>query len=481
VDLKVFNTLTRSKETFEPLEPDHVRMYVCGVTVYDRCHIGHARAYVAFDVIQRYLRWRGYQVTYVRNFTDVDDKIIRRAGERGEDVRVLTDRYIAAFQEDMEALGVARADIEPRVTDHIPDIIAAVQAIVDRGHAYVVGGDVYYDITSFPGYLRLSGRRLDEMMEGASGRVDPAERDKRHPLDFALWKAARPGEPAWDSPWGPGRPGWHIECSTMSRKYLGDCFDLHGGGADLIFPHHENERAQSWALTGAEFVRHWLHNGFVNVDSEKMSKSLGNFFTIQDVIARFHPEALRYFLLTTHYRSPINFNDGAVQEAEGRVEYLYETVLAARDFLARSPADPDPSLREEAVRRIREAMDDDFNTAMALAVVADVARELNDVLTRKGKMPDRGAKVAGGLAALGEVGRVLGLAERDPMGVLGAIRDRRLARRGLDRGAIEDLVARRSQARADRDFALADALRQRLLEMGVQVMDGPEGTRWKVL
>jgi len=481
VELKVFNTLTRTKESFQELQPGHVRMYVCGVTVYDRCHIGHARAYVAFDVIQRYLRWRGYQVTYVRNFTDVDDKIIRRAQERGEEVRDLTDRYIQAFQEDMEQLGVARADVEPRVTEHIPDIIASVQAILDRGHAYVAGGDVYFDVTSFPGYLQLSGRRLDEMMEGASGRVDPAEREKRHPLDFALWKAARPGEPAWESPWGPGRPGWHIECSTMSRKYLGDCFDLHGGGADLVFPHHENERAQSWAMTGGEFVRYWMHNGFVNVNSEKMSKSLGNFFTIREVIERFHPEALRYFLLTTHYRSPIQFHDGAIQEAENRVEYLYETVLAARDFLARSPADPDPALREGAAARLREAMDDDFNTAMGLAVVADVARDLNEALTRRGKVPDRGAQVAGGLAALQEVGRVLGLVERDPLEALQGVRDRRLARRGLDREAIEGLVRQRSEARGARDFARADALRQQLLEMGVQLMDGPEGTRWKVL
>jgi len=469
VSLKVFNTFTRSKEPFETIDPGKVRMYVCGVTVYDRCHIGHARAYVAFDVIQRYLRWRGYDVTYVRNFTDVDDKIIKRSNETGVPVNELTDKNIAAFHEDMEALGVARADIEPRVTDHIPQIVAMVQTILERGHAYVAGGDVYFDVTSFPGYLQLSGRKLDDMQAGAgeragrpdaepeAPRVDPAGRPstqaaepsgegsglqsnlspepespradptepaeplKRHPLDFALWKTAKPGEPAWDSPWGPGRPGWHIECSAMSSKYLGEVFDLHGGGMDLIFPHHENERAQSWAATGKEFVKTWMHNGFVNVDSEKMSKSLGNFFTIKDVIARFHPESLRYFLLTTHYRSPINFTDGAVAEAENRVEYLYETVLAARALLERTPCDSNPIETEAAKERLVAAMDDDFNSAAALALVADAGRRLNDALTMKGKGTQKAEAVATALEMLDDLGAILGLCQRDPEEVLAGI------------------------------------------------------------
>ncbi len=495
MSLKVYNTFTRTKEPFETIDPGKVRMYVCGVTVYDRCHIGHARAYVAFDVIQRYLRWRGYDVTYVRNFTDVDDKIIKRSNEAGVPVSELTDKNIVAFHEDMEAIGVARADIEPRVTDHIPQIVAMVQTILQRGHAYEAGGDVYFDVTSFPGYLQLSGRKLDDMQAGAGERagapdatpespavvpIDATEPLKRHPLDFALWKAAKPGEPAWDSPWGPGRPGWHIECSAMSSQYLGEVFDLHGGGMDLIFPHHENERAQSWAATGKEFVHTWMHNGFVNVDSEKMSKSLGNFFTIKDVIARFHPESLRYFLLTTHYRSPINFTDGAVEDAENRVEYLYETVQAARALLERTPCDSNPIETEAAKERMQLAMDDDFNSAATLALVADAGRRLNDALTMKGKGIQKAEAVATALEMLDDLGAILGLCQRDPEEVLAGIRERKLARNGLDRALIEGLVADRIAARVAKDWAKADVLRAELSGMGVVLMDGPEGTRWKV-
>ncbi len=479
--LRIFNTFTRAKEEFTPLVPGRVGLYVCGVTVYDVCHIGHARAYVAFDVVQRYLRRCGYEVTYVRNFTDVDDKIIRRAAEVGVPVQELTERYIRAFHEDMEALGVARADVEPRVTDHIAQIIATVERILARGHAYVADGDVYFDIERFPGYLALSGRRLDEMVAGASERVDPSEANKRHPLDFALWKRSKPGEPAWDSPWGPGRPGWHIECSTMSSLYLGEVFDIHGGGMDLIFPHHENERAQSWAATGREFVRVWMHNGFVTVGQaqEKMAKSLKNFFTIRDVISQYHPEGLRYFLLTTHYRSPINFTETAISEAENRVEYLYEGLLGARDFLARSPAEPDPAGVERSLARFTEAMDDDFNTAAALGGLAEDARALNEALAARGA--DQGRRVATALRCVEEQGKVLGLCERDPRATLADIQDRKVRRRGLDRDEVGRLVAERSEARVRRDFATADALRARLLEMGVQVMDSPAGTRWKVV
>jgi len=480
--LRIYNTFTRAKEEFTPLNPGRVGMYVCGVTVYDVCHIGHARAYVAFDVVQRYLRRSGYQVTYVRNFTDVDDKIIRRAQELGVTVEELSERFIREFRRDMDALGVQAADVEPRVTEHIPEIVETIQRILDRGHAYVAGGDVYYDISTFPGYLALSGRRLDEMVAGASERVDPSEAQKRHPLDFALWKASKPGEPSWESPFGPGRPGWHIECSTMSSKYLGEVFDIHGGGMDLIFPHHENERAQSWAASGREFVRYWMHNGFVTVGpaQEKMAKSLKNFFTIQDVTSQVHPEALRYFLLTTHYRSPINFTETAVVEAENRVEYLYETVAAAREFLRGAAGEVDPALVEQARQRFCAAMDDDFNTAAALGGLAEHARALNDSLKAR-RDPAAAVRARSLLQAIEEQGRVLGLCERDEAATLAEIQALRTRRRNLDREQVERLVAERAQARAARDFARADALRAQLLEMGVQVMDSPNGTRWKVI
>lgn len=477
--LKLFNTITRTKQDFVPLQEGRVGMYVCGVTVYDRCHIGHARAYVAFDTIQRYLRYSGYDVTYVRNFTDVDDKIINRANERGVSVNDLTDTYIDEFRTDMELLGIAPADIEPRVTGHMPEIIDMVQTIIDNGHAYVSGGDVYYDIQSFPGYLGLSGRKLDDMQAGASERVEASD-VKRHPMDFALWKSAKPGEPSWESPWGPGRPGWHIECSTMSAKYLGDVFDIHGGGADLVFPHHENERAQSWAVSGKDFVRYWMHNGFVQVDKEKMSKSLGNFFTIRDVVERFHPESLRYFLMTTHYRSPINFTDTALEEAENRVEYLYESVTAARKWLEAHPAEAVEVDRLAFRDRFIQIMDDDFNTAAALGLLAEEARALNEALAVKGKSPEKSARIATLLAAIMDQGSVLGLCVRDQAETLEGIQSRKLARSGFDRASIEALVEERNAARAQKDFARADAARDALLGMGVSVMDTPEGTRWKL-
>jgi len=479
VGLKLFNTVTRSKQEFVPLREGKVGMYVCGVTVYDRCHIGHARAYVAFDTIYKYLKYSGYDVTYVRNFTDVDDKIINRANERGMSVNELTDTFISEFRYDMSELGIAPADVEPRVTEHIPQIVEMVQKIIDNGHAYVVDGDVYYDIQSFPGYLGLSGRKLDDMQAGASDRVDVTD-SKKHPMDFALWKSAKPGEPFWDSPWGPGRPGWHIECSTMSAQYLGEVFDIHGGGADLVFPHHENERAQSWAASGKEFVRYWMHNGFVQVDKEKMSKSLGNFFTIRDVIQRFHPESLRYFLLTTHYRSPINFTDSALEEAENRVEYLYESVAAARRWLSAHPAVRSVAEFDAFRDRFVSMMDDDFNTAAALGLFAEEAKALNEALALKGKAPEKSARIATLLDAILDQGAVLGLCLGEPAGILDDIQAKKLARSGLDRQAIVALVDKRNNARAQKDFASADEARAALLEMGVSVMDTPEGTRWKL-
>ncbi|MBI3178189.1 MAG: cysteine--tRNA ligase [Deltaproteobacteria bacterium] len=482
--LVVYNTLSGRKEAVEPLTPGRLGIYVCGPTVYDLSHVGHARVYVAFDTIVRYLR-RNYAVTLVRNYTDVDDKIIKRAAEKGESPLALAAHYIAEYQRDMQTLGVAPGDVEPKVTEHMPGIIGLVQTLVARGFAYVAGGteqgqDVYYAVEKFESYGRLAGRALGDMEAGA--RVEVNE-EKRHPMDFALWKAAKPGEPAWDSPWGKGRPGWHIECSAMSSKYLGPSFDMHGGGKDLIFPHHENEIAQSEAASGKPFVRYWLHNGFVNVDNEKMSKSLGNFFTVREVLAKFDAQALRYFLLSTHYRSPINFSDGPLKEAEDRVKYLYETL--ARLDAAVTPGAEAPPHREawvsEIVSRFEAAMDDDFNTPKALADLSEVFRLINEVLD-KPKDRDTDARTLRAVRkALREVGAVLGLFGDEPDQVLTRIRARREQKQGLDAGKINALIAERAAARTRKDFKRADAIRQELLAMGVQIKDGPAGTPWEAV
>jgi len=473
--LRVFNTMSQTKEEFVPLNPPKVGMYVCGITSYDSCHIGHARAYVAFDVVQRYLRYCNFDVTYVRNFTDIDDKIIKRAHELGLSPFDVSARYIREFYEDMDALGVQRPQIEPKVTEHIPQIIESVKKILEHGFAYEAQGDVYYDTSKFSDYLRLSRRNKEEMLAGASGRVDPLEPNKRHPFDFALWKKAKEGEPSWDSPWGRGRPGWHIECSTMSSLYLGDVFDIHGGGMDLIFPHHENERAQSYALCGREFVRYWLHNGFVTVgeDQQKMAKSLKNFFTIKDVRSMFDAEALRYFLLTTHYRSPINFSLEGILASEENVDYLYETILAGTS--ATDGAEINTQFVEKEIERFEEAMDDDFNTAVALAVLLENARALNECLRRK-----NWAMAKTHLVVIRKIGGVLGLGERDPKKALSEVQEKRIERAKIDKELVERLVAERSEARKNKDFGRADALRDELTKMGVLVMDQKDGTRWKV-
>jgi len=366
--LRLYNTLAGEKEPFIPRVAGKVGMYVCGVTVYDFCHIGHARAGIVFDMIYRYLRFSGYDVTYVRNYTDIDDKIINRANQEGTDYRTIADRYIATFDEDMDRLGMLRPTIEPKATDHIEDIISIIQRLIDNGHAYAVDGDVYFAVETFPTYLKLSGRNLDDMLAGA--RVDVDER-KRNPMDFALWKGSKPGEPFWQSPWGAGRPGWHIECSAMSMRFLGPSFDIHGGGKDLVFPHHENEIAQSEGANGCRFVNYWLHNGFVNINSEKMSKSLGNFFTIREVLELFDPETLRFFILQAHYRSPLDYSDQNLREAQTGLSRIYDA-LAALDLALERPAVETavlPSAAEFAEKvagllpRFNEAMDDDFNTA----------------------------------------------------------------------------------------------------------------------
>jgi cysteinyl-tRNA synthetase len=475
--LRVFNTLADQKQDFTPLQPGRVGMYVCGITVYDMIHLGHARMLTAFDVAVRFLRWAGWQVQFVRNWTDVDDNIIRRAKERGQDPKQFAEHFIAECRRDMQALGVAAADLEPKATDHIPEMIAIIGKLIERGHAYPSQGDVYFSVRSYPAYGKLSKRNLDDLLAGA--RVDPGEQ-KRDPLDFALWKAAKPGEPAsvtWQSPWGPGRPGWHIECSAMSQKYLGVTFDVHGGGKDLVFPHHENEMAQSEAASGQDLAHYWLHNGFVTIDSEKMSKSLGNFRTIRDLLARWDGEALRAFLLSTHYRHPINFVEAAIVEADRRVDYFYESLAKADAYLAQKKFAGAAEPVAEHVQAFRDAMEDDFNTAEALARVERVYGLLNARIDAKAR-PDEVAalsKTARTLAA------VLGLSSRAPVE---AIRERRAlaaARNGIDPAWVEERISARLAARKAKDFARADAIRAEVTARGVELRDGPQGTDWRVL
>jgi cysteinyl-tRNA synthetase len=480
MSLRVYNTMTGRKETFEPLHPGKVGMYVCGVTVYDYCHIGHARANVVFDVIFRYLQFIGYDVTYVRNYTDVDDKIIKRANERGIASDALAKEFIQAFDEDMKRLGLAEPTIQPKATHHIEHIIDLVKRLVERGIAYEAAGDVYFSVGEFPSYLKLSKRNMDEMRSGA--RIAPGEH-KRNPMDFALWKAAKPGEPSWDSPWGPGRPGWHIECSAMAMQYLGESFDIHGGGKDLVFPHHENEIAQSEGATGKPFVKYWLHNGFVNVNQEKMSKSLGNFFTIRDILNSYDPEVLRFFILTAHYRSPIDFSDQNLQEARLGLSRFYEALQAADEVLAackQSDAESDAGSALEAA--FREAMDDDFNTAAAIGQLFDAVRTINRLITEKGfrKNREKVAEVRELRDALLKLGDVLGLFASEPAAWLKQLNLALLAHSGYTEADMEEFIRHRQEARKNKDFARADEIRDKLAAKGIQLLDGPQGTTWKV-
>jgi cysteinyl-tRNA synthetase len=482
--IRLYNTMKRTKEELDPAEPGKVSMYVCGVTVYDRSHIGHARCYVAFDVIYRYLQHAGLAVNYVRNFTDVDDKIIKRANELGKAPRDLASENIAHYHEDMDRLGCLRPDVEPRVTDHVPQIVETIQAIMDNGHAYAAAGSVYFDISTFPNYGELSGRNLEDMQAGASERVDE-DPNKKSPMDFVLWKPSKEGEPAWDSPWGAGRPGWHIECSAMSKTHLGATFDIHGGGKDLVFPHHENEIAQSEAATGAHpFVRHWMHNGFVNIDSEKMSKSLGNFFTISDVLQRYHPEALRLFLLGTHYRSPLNFSDQILEEATARLEYFYETLqLVDAALEAGGPEGGQilsPDLLDGVVVRMEAAMDDDFNTAQALGYLSYLAKLANETVKRKRKTKGRIETLRRIREIFGIAAGIFGVLAGHPGDELTRICGLDCARAGIDPAKIEAGIAARTAARLSKDFAESDRLRDELCGCGILLMDGPAGTQWKV-
>lgn len=461
--LKIYNTLTRSKDDFVPIEEGRVRMYVCGMTVYDYCHVGHGRVLVVFDTVVRYLRRLGYDVTYVRNITDIDDKIIRRAHENGESIGALTERFIQAMHEDLGALGVQPPDLEPRATQSIDEIIALIETLIEKGYAYRAdNGDVYYDVSRFEHYGQLSGKDPQDLRAGA--RVDVVEA-KDDPLDFVLWKAAKPGEPAWASPWGEGRPGWHIECSAMSIHALGPHFDIHGGGLDLQFPHHENEIAQSEAATCQHFVNYWMHNGFVRINEEKMSKSLGNFFTLREVLARYRPEVVRYFLLSSHYRSPLNYADEQLDAANAALTRLYTALRGIVPAASASQA-----VRETYDSRFFAAMNDDFNTPIAMAVLFDLARELN-------KARDEAAAVAAELAALlTELGGVLGLLQSVPEEYL---QGTSTASSGIPDEVISALVDARRAARAARDFGRADEIRDELAAAGILLEDGPAGTTWR--
>jgi cysteinyl-tRNA synthetase len=450
--LKIYNTLTRQKETFSPIQANQVRMYVCGMTVYDYCHLGHARVMVVFDMVSRWFRASDYEVTYVRNITDVDDKIIQRANENKESIAVLTQRFIEAMDEDANKLGVIRPDIEPRATTHIDAMIGMIAKLVDKGHAYLAdNGDVFYSVRSFNGYGKLSGKSLDDLRAGERVEVDTFKKD---PMDFVLWKSVKPNEPNWDSPWGPGRPGWHIECSAMSSQHLGAHFDIHGGGQDLQFPHHENEIAQSEATHNCQMANYWMHNGFVRVDDEKMSKSLGNFFTIRTVLEKYDAEVVRFFILRAHYRSPLNYSDQHLDDAKVALTRLYTALRGMKvDAQAIDWTHPQAA-------RFKAAMDDDFNTPEAMAVLFDLANEVNK---------EKSITTAGLLKSLGAV---LGLLQRDA----DAFVQGEIAEGGLD---IERLIKARIEAKKAKNFAEADRIRTELTEAGIILEDTPQGTTWR--
>lgn len=475
-EIKVYNTLTKEKSVFKPIKEGEAKIYVCGVTPYNHPHIGNARPAVTWDVIRRYLEHVGYKVTFVQNFTDVDDKIINKANAEGSDWKTISDRYIDAYFEVMDALHVRRVDIYPRVSDHMDDIIHMVEKLIEKGHAYVLGGDVYYDISTFENYGQLSGRKVEDMLAGARIEVND---EKRNPGDFALWKAAKPGEPSWTSPWGEGRPGWHIECSAMSTHYLGDTFDFHGGGSDLIFPHHENEIAQSEGCTGHHFVNNWLHNGFITINSEKMSKSLNNFFLVKDVLEKYSGDALRYFLLSTHYRSPLDFSDDRLDEAEKNMEKLKDVIRRTKELMLRDEdveTDASKGLDEaveKAMKVFHEAMDDDFNTGLATGAMFELSKALNvyynDVHNGTAFSKTSWTKAS---EAFKTILDILGILEKE-WKKKGAYDDK-------DYNDLMDVIlAVRQSARKSKQYALADEIRDKLGEIGIVIEDTPTGARWK--
>ncbi len=480
--IKVYNTLNNRKEEFVPIEPGKAKIYVCGVTPYNHPHVGNARPFVTWDVIHRFLEHEGYDVTHVQNFTDVDDKIINTANKEGVQWFDVCNRYIDSYFEVMDKLNVKRVHVYPRVSEHIPDIIATVQGLIDKGHAYPMDGDVYYSVESFKEYGKLSGRNLEDMQAGARIEVDDR---KRNPYDFALWKAAKPGEPAWESPWGPGRPGWHIECSTMSMKYLGQNFDFHGGGSDLIFPHHENEIAQSEGCTDCKFVNYWLHNGFITVNEEKMSKSLGNFFMVCDILEHYEPETLRFFIVSTHYRSPLDFSDARLTEADKSLARLRAAKEAVEEMARMLAVGPNPyslALRKKAAKAredFMEAMRDDFNTALAISYMFALAKDIQSykkALAKENARPD-GKLIAMYKDIFAEMCSIIGVMENTaavekeaaPAEAEGNSKEAQL---------VEMIIKQRQEAKAAKDYATADKLRNELLEIGIALQDTKEGVKW---
>jgi cysteinyl-tRNA synthetase len=484
--IKIYNTLTRTKELFEPLTPGKVRMYVCGPTVYDSCHIGHARSVVIFDVIYRYLISKGYEVTYIRNFTDVDDKIIQRANHLGISTTSLAEKYILEFHHDMDALNNLHPSFEPRATEHIRQFVSFIGMLLQKGFAYEAGGDVFFSVESFESYGKLSGRKLEDMEAGARVEIDPR---KKNPFDFVLWKASKPNEPSWDSPWGKGRPGWHIECSAMSADYLGESFDIHGGGKDLIFPHHENEIAQSEAAFGKSFVKYWVHNGFVNINNEKMSKSLNNFKTIKDILSSYHPGALRLFLLSNHYRSPVDFNEQAMRDATVGLDKIYSVLeriekLFGRRFDIQAAANIN---KQESAKNFWglfcNAMDDDFNSALGIGILFDAVRNINRRLDESGDpIPaDIRGDIFDNCSDILRMGNILGILSESPSSYFEKKKRFEAQKKSIDPEIIETMIRDREHARKTKDFKTADEIRDRLKSFNVQIEDRPDGTIWKFI
>jgi cysteinyl-tRNA synthetase len=487
--LRIHNTLTGKKEEFLPLREKKAGMYVCGVTVYDLCHIGHARSAIVFDTIYRYLQYRGYDVTFVRNFTDIDDKIIKRANEEGVDYKTIAEKYIGEFNVDMGALGLEKPSVEPRATDHIPEMIRLISILLQKGFAYRSNGDVLFSVEKFRDYGKLSKRNIGEMQAGARVEVDEK---KENPLDFALWKASKPDEPFWESPWGKGRPGWHIECSVMSQKYLGETFDIHGGGRDLIFPHHENEIAQSEAATGKPFARYWIHNGFVNINKEKMSKSLGNILTIKEILKNFHPEVLRLFFLSHHYRSPVDYSEDSFFDARLGLDRFYMTLNAVHEEIKKplisaqktdlSVIDNTRTAIESFPGRFEEAMDDDFNTAEALGYFYDLQTHLNGLLDLSKRKPTEEiiSLLKAGLDHFSKAGWVFGLFRESPGDYLARQRKEGLKRLNLTEEEILRSIEERNLARKGKEWKRADEIRNDLLSKGILLEDTSAGTVWKI-
>jgi cysteinyl-tRNA synthetase len=483
--LRIYNTLSRKIEVFEPLNPPQVTMYVCGITAYDSSHLGHARSAIIFDVLHRVLKWLGFKLIYVRNITDIDDKIINRANREGIFWKEITEKYTREYQEEMEKLGVLNPTYEPKASEHIPEMLSLIAKLIEKGLAYVSEGDVYFAVERFAGYGKLSGRRLEELLSGV--RIDPSEK-KKNPLDFALWKGAKPGEPFWESPWGLGRPGWHIECSAMSLKYLGETIDIHGGGLDLIFPHHENEIAQSEGATGKPFVRYFVHHGLITVEGEKMSKSLGNFVTTGYLLERYHPEVIRAFLLSKHYRSPLDYSEKSIQETERAIYRLYETLYWIKKASSKREGGllPRSETLKEALQRFKEnfvqALLEDLNTAQAMGHLFALEGELYNFLHHyKDLTGDEEGLLKEALEDIQEFsGNLLGLAHSDPAEFFASERERKLKAQGRSLFEIEELIARRFQARKEKNFELADSIRAELQKMGIQLKDTRDETFWYV-